>query len=58
MELKISPEEVGQILIDWAAVVMPGIKVFNHAEFETTSYGRFQGATLSHDEPMGEKDGE
>ena len=47
MELKISPEEVGQILIDWAAVVMPGIKVFNHAEFETTS-----------DEPMGEKDGE
>ncbi|WP_297505383.1 hypothetical protein [Ferrovum sp.] len=58
MELKISPEEVGQILIDWAAVVMPGIKVFNHAEFETTSYGRFQGATLSYDEPMGEEDGE
>ena len=62
MELKLTPEEVGKIVLEWAESLNDEVMFlkakFNHVEFDASGYGRFQGATLSHDEPMGEKDGE
>lgn len=63
MELKLTPEEAGNIVLQWAAGLCHFSSetktVFNNIEFETSSYGsRFTGVTLTYTEPQPQKDGD
>ena len=63
MELKLTPEEVGKIVLEWAESLNDEVMFlkakFNHVEFDASGYGHFTGAVLIYDEPKeGEIDGE
>ncbi|WP_297479811.1 hypothetical protein [Ferrovum sp.] len=55
MELKLTPEEVGQIVLAWAESLNDEVMFlkakFNHVEFDASGYGRFTGAVLTYEEP-------
>nr|WP_297502581.1 hypothetical protein [Ferrovum sp.] len=57
MELKLTPEEVGKIVLEWVKDVarfetgsLTRIS-FNRIEFEASGYGHFSGAVLTYEEP-------